>query len=226
MRGDLLGPLERRIAGPRPADGVVRRRAGQAPPVHEADRLLNRGLAAVEAHDLVRRADEGTFAARSVVAEDVDDERVVQLPHRLDRIDHAADLVVGVFEEVGVVLGLPREQLPVRLGLTVPRGNLLRPLRQLAALRDQAGFQLVLVNDLRGTRPIPCRSGPCSGHASRVAADAARGPSRAKSTTGTAGPARSTFVSGSRPCIFRQDPASVDTHLPDAPEAQPDHYSG
>ncbi len=53
-------------------------------------------------------------------------------PSVLDRVNHAPDLVVGVLEEVGVVLGLPREQLPVLCRLAVPRGNLLGPLCQLA----------------------------------------------------------------------------------------------
>ena len=36
------------------------------------------------------------LGAGAVVAVDVDDQRVVELAHVLDRLDHAADLVVGV----------------------------------------------------------------------------------------------------------------------------------
>src|SRR5262245_53598055 len=46
MGSDLLGPLERRVAGPGPADRVVWRGSGHSPAVHEADRLLHGRLAA------------------------------------------------------------------------------------------------------------------------------------------------------------------------------------
>ena len=42
---------------------------------------------------------------------DVDDERVVELAHVLDGLDHPADLVVGVGQVRGVDLGLADEQL-------------------------------------------------------------------------------------------------------------------
>ena len=78
--------------------------------------LLQRRLHPVQAHDLVGRADEGAFRARAVVAQDVDDERVLELAQLLDRVDDAPDLVVGVLEEVGVVFRLTREQLAVLFG--------------------------------------------------------------------------------------------------------------
>ena len=39
---------------------------------------------------------ERALGAGAVVAVDVDDQRVVELAHVLDRLDHAADLVVGI----------------------------------------------------------------------------------------------------------------------------------
>ena len=50
-------------------------------------------------------------ALRAVVAADVDDQRVVELAHVLDGLDHAADLVVGVGEIGGVDVRLADEEL-------------------------------------------------------------------------------------------------------------------
>ena len=62
------------------------------------------------------------LGARAVVAADVDDQRVVELAGVLDRLDHAADLVVGIGEVGRVDLGLAdvellllgRERVPLR----------------------------------------------------------------------------------------------------------------
>ena len=61
---------------------------------------LDRHCDAVEGGELVRRAVEHPFGARAVVAGDVDDQRVVELAQVLDRLDDAADLMIGV-REVG-----------------------------------------------------------------------------------------------------------------------------
>ena len=120
MRRDLLRPLKRRIARPGPSDRVMGRRAGQAPFVHEAHGLLDRRLQPVEAHDLVRRADQRAFRARTVVAHDVDDKRVVEFIELFDRIDDASDFMVRVFEKIGVVLRLAGEELAMLFRLAVP----------------------------------------------------------------------------------------------------------
>ena len=65
---------------------------------------------AVEVHELVVGAHESTLRARAVVAHDVDEERVVELAHFVDRIDEAADLVIGVLGEGGEGLHLNGEQ--------------------------------------------------------------------------------------------------------------------
>ena len=73
-----------------------------APDVVEVlELVLDRHLDAVEHGDLVGRADQRALGAGAVVAADVDDQRVVELAHVLDRLDHAADLVVGVGEVGG-----------------------------------------------------------------------------------------------------------------------------
>ena len=58
--------------------------------------VLDRHGDAVEGRELVRRAVEHAFGARAVVAADVDDQGVVEFAQVLDRLDHPADLVVGV----------------------------------------------------------------------------------------------------------------------------------
>ena len=54
---------------------------------------------------------ERALGARAVVAVDVDDQRVVELAHVLDRLDHAADLVVGVGDVGGEDVDLADEHL-------------------------------------------------------------------------------------------------------------------
>ncbi len=50
----------------------------------------------VEEGHLVQQPVEAAFGARAVVAHDVDHERVVELADLVDRVDDAADFVVGV----------------------------------------------------------------------------------------------------------------------------------
>ena len=50
------------------------------------------------------------FGTGAVVAGDVDDQRVVELAHILDRLDHAADLVVGIGGVGSEHLRLPGEE--------------------------------------------------------------------------------------------------------------------
>ena len=60
---------------------------------------------------LVEGAGQRSLQARAVVPEDVDDERVLELAHLLDRVEQAADVPVGVLLEAGIDLHLPRVQL-------------------------------------------------------------------------------------------------------------------
>src|SRR5262245_50153492 len=97
MRGDLLGPTERRVEGPGPTDGHVVVSFVCAPNVVEVLELVSdRHIDAVEHGNFVGRADERTFGARTIVAADVDDERIVELAHVFDRLDDAANLMVGI----------------------------------------------------------------------------------------------------------------------------------
>ena len=90
------------------------------------------------------RAVHRSFRARTVVAADEDDQRVVELALILHRLDDAADLVVGVHEIRGVNIGLADEQLLLVGRQRVPfLQQIIRPGRQLGVLGDHAEFLLV-----------------------------------------------------------------------------------
>ena len=110
VRRHLLAPLERRVERPGPAGGVVREGLVRAPELVEQELVLHRHGHAVEERELVRRAIDRPFRARSVVAADVDDQRVIELAHVLDRLNDAADFVVGVSEVGREDVGLLDEE--------------------------------------------------------------------------------------------------------------------
>ena len=112
VRRHHLGPGERRVEGPGPGHRHVRIGQVRAPDVVEVLQLgLDRQLDTLDRGDLVRRADQAAFGAGAVVAADIDDQRIVELAHVLDRLDHAADLMVGVGHVGGEDLDLADEHL-------------------------------------------------------------------------------------------------------------------
>ena len=142
--GALLAPLERRVPGPRPGGRVVRRVRVGAPGVEPAVLLDQRELLLGGQRDpvlhrqLVERAGQRSLQARAVVPEDVDDERVVELAHLLDRVEQAADVPVGVLLEAGVDLHLPRVQRLLAVRERVPGRERVRSRRQHRVRRDHA----------------------------------------------------------------------------------------
>src|SRR5262245_66277398 len=102
MRGNLFAPSERRVAGPRPCGAVMRLDPWSAPGGESAigfDRLellFGAERQPVQHHHLVEGPGLGSFHARSIVAEYLDDESVVFPSEILDRVDHPANLVHGV----------------------------------------------------------------------------------------------------------------------------------
>ena len=144
VRRHLLGPLQRGVHRPRPADGVVVVGAGRAELVHLAHhelRRLERGHA-VEVGHLVERAVDGALGRRPVVAEDVVDDRVVEDLEVAHRVDQPSDVVVGVLEEPGVDLHLARQHRLQLIGHVVPGGDLVVPLGQLRVRGDHAELLL------------------------------------------------------------------------------------
>ena len=75
----------------------------------------------------MRRAGQRAFGARAVVADDVDDQRVVELAHVLDLLDDAADLVIGIGRVTGEHFGLAGEQLLLIGRQGVPLRQAIRP---------------------------------------------------------------------------------------------------
>ena len=144
--GDLLGPLERRVEGPGPPDRHVRIGRGRAPVVVELELLFDGDVQdAVVRGVHVGRAERRAFGTRAVVAVDVDDQRVVELPHVLDGLDHPTDLMVGIGGIGGEDLRLSREEL-----LLVGRERL--PFRQLCGPRGELRIcgndaQLLLIGE-------------------------------------------------------------------------------
>ena len=81
------------------------------------DGALQPELHAEQAGDLAERALQPALGARAVVADDVHDQRVVELAGRREAVDQPADLVVGVGHVRGVVLHQPGVDL-LRVGRT------------------------------------------------------------------------------------------------------------
>ncbi len=123
VRRDLLGPLERRVHRVRPADRIVVEGHRPAELVHAAQHFREVLRDVVEERHLVQETVRAALGARAVVALDVDDERVVELAQLVDRIDHAAHLVVGVRERGGVDLHHVGGDLLVVGVERVPRRN-------------------------------------------------------------------------------------------------------
>ena len=104
-----LPHLERRVERHRPAVRVVVV-GPRAPEVVDLGQVLGRSSATPLANFISLTDPFGpTFAARSVVRDD-DDHRVLELIGRLEVVEQAPDVMVGVGEEAGVDLGHPGEQ--------------------------------------------------------------------------------------------------------------------
>src|SRR4029077_8676348 len=93
----------------------------------------------------------GAFGAGPVVAANVNNERVVQLAHILDRLDDATNLIVSIGSVAGKVFRLAgikfflheRERVPPRQFRTSILGLTIRPRSELGALRYHAEPLLV-----------------------------------------------------------------------------------
>ena len=74
----------------------MRRGLGRTPNVIELQLIRDWNIDTLNRGHIVRGAEDGAFRARAIVADDEDDQRVVQLTHVFHRLDHTADLMVGV----------------------------------------------------------------------------------------------------------------------------------
>ena len=140
----------------RPADGEVVVGLRRAEVVdargHELGRLERGG--AVEDERLVERAVDRALGAGPVVADDVVDERVLEHAEVLERVDEPPDVVVGVLEEAGVDLHLPREHRLQLVGHVVPGGDLVVPRRQLRLRgHDPSSFWRARISSRNASQP-------------------------------------------------------------------------
>jgi len=112
VRRYLLGPSKWRVERPSPAHGHVIVGSVRSPNIVEVLELIpDRNLDTVEHGHLVGRANQLAFSARTVVAADVDDERVIKLAHVLNGLYHAANLIVSVCEVCGIDIDLADKHL-------------------------------------------------------------------------------------------------------------------
>ena len=129
MRADLLAPLERCVARPRPRRAVVGIHDLGSPLIEAAVPLGQLQLHLVGERDavlhreLVERAGDRALHAGAVVAPDPQDQGVVELPELLDRVQHPTDVVVGVLGVPRVDLHLARVELLELVRHRVPRGE-------------------------------------------------------------------------------------------------------
>jgi hypothetical protein len=106
-----------------------------------------------KADHLVEGALQGALGRRAVVADDVVDERVVEDADLFECADEAADVVVHVLEEAGVVFHLARQDRPHLLRRVLPCWNLVVALRRLCVGRDDA--ELFLPGERQFALPVP-----------------------------------------------------------------------
>ena len=176
VRGDLLGPLVRRVHGVRPAHRVVivgLRPAELVEPRHQEFGRLDGGRP-VEVDHLVERAVERALGRRAVVADDVIDQRVVEQVELFQSVQQASDVVVGVLQESRVDFHLAAQHRLESFRHLVPRRDLLVARGKLAILRDDAQLLLArkglfaqLVPALRRTCPCTCPPIPSGRGAAR-----------------------------------------------------------
>ena len=184
VRGNLLGPLIRRAHRVRPSHRVVVVGVRGAEVIDLGQQELGRldvGHTVQRGH-LVEATLRRALGRRAVVAEDVVDQRVVESPQVVDRINEATHFMVGLLEEAGVDLHLAgQHRLQLRRHV-IPAGNLFMARGQFRVLGHHAQL-LLLGKDLLALRhPSRRRTCPCTCPTTPWARDAAHGWRPARST--------------------------------------------
>ena len=148
VRGDLLAPVKRGVAGPRPSGRVVRGELVVAPRLEAAvleqktHLLLGGERDPVQRRQLIERPCERALHARAVVTPDPHHYGVLELAHLVDRVDDPADVPVGVLGIAGVDLHLAGVEALVRLVERVPGRERVVTRRQLSVGGHDAQFLL------------------------------------------------------------------------------------
>ena len=165
----------RRVQRVRPAHGVVVKglRSAKVSIVDAGTRWVLMRDNAVERRHLVEGAIGRAFGRRAVVADDVEEQRVVENAKSLERIDKPAEMRVDMLERTGVDLHLAREDGRISFGVIRPRPES----RQVAAsIRRPPGSRPASSGARRSPRaayPSPDRTCPCICRSTPSARDAA-----------------------------------------------------
>ena len=151
MRGHLLHPLERRVQRPGPPHVEMVLASRRAEIVHVGEQPLRILMHPV----LERRRAPGpmhrALSRRPVVPRQVDDQRVAVIG--ASRVDHPADVMIGVSQEPGETLHQPRRHRPIALRILVPGRDLTGTSRRHRARGDHPEIELAGVD--RGSQLIP-----------------------------------------------------------------------
>src|SRR5882724_2141720 len=129
VRCDLFGPLERSVAGPRPANRIMREGARVAPIVQMRHIDLGGVNNSIQCHHLVIGTFRSTLCAGSVVAHDVNEQGVVQYAHLPEGVNQSSYLFIGVLGKTGKSFHLAGFEFFLIRGLGIPRRNFLGTLR-------------------------------------------------------------------------------------------------
>ena len=120
VRCDLLGPGEGGVSCNSPSGSKVGVRHGTAELVVMFQDLLDGFRHRVEVGHFVEETAHAAFSTRAVVAENVEDQRVIELAHVCDGVDEPADLGVRVLGEACEYLHLAGEEFLLVRGQLVP----------------------------------------------------------------------------------------------------------
>ncbi|MNV08417.1 hypothetical protein D3C71_988810 [compost metagenome] len=144
MAGHLLGPLERAIDRPGPADGKVVLVVALP---YLIDRRQHAGHVVGETilgGHVVQRAEQAAFGAAAVVAKHGDDQGVVGIGQRVHRIQQPAHMLVQVGQEAGEAFHLAGKQALFVGSVRVPGRQFRRARGQLRIRRDRTDLLLAL----------------------------------------------------------------------------------
>ena len=190
--GVLLVPLERRVAGLRPAPRVVGVAVRPADVVDAVDRLVGRLEDAVEELHLVQDAERSALLARAVVGEQQDDV-LSSSTERLEVRRRSRPIWASVWSRNAANASCSRAASRCWFsGSVVPRLDARVARRELGAGRDEAEPLAGGRTTRRGPRPSRRRTGRGTSRGTPAAPGAARGSRRRRGRGRTAGRAAPT----------------------------------